>query len=140
MLGAPCLCAHLVGHFLPGGETQSSAVYVIAAEDWPGQVGTQPPERTPRKKREAPGRLHRYTPREIQETTQRGNNRSLGGRDGWTFPGWPRTRFSLLESQMSPTCFLGKSGKTKAVRKTAEDDCARVTQESMTFSGAAEDS
>lgn len=48
-------------------ETHSSAVCVAAAEDWPGQVGTQPPERTPGKKEEAPGRLHRATPREIQE-------------------------------------------------------------------------
>lgn len=123
-------------------ERLSSAVYVIAAQDWPGQVGTQPLERTPRKKGEAPGRLHRYTPREIPGDCTERNQQEPGGRVGWTFPGWPRARFSLLESERSPTRFLGKSGKTKAVRKTAEDDCARLTQESlsMTFSGSGEDS
>ena len=89
MFGAPCLCAHLVRHFLPDGETHSSAVYVVAAEDWPGQVGTQPLERTPRKKGEAPGRLHRYTPREIPGDCTEKNQQEPGGRVGpevWAAP------------------------------------------------------
>ena len=95
------------GHLLPGGEAHSSAVCVAAAGDWPGQVGTQPPERTPGKKEEVPQRLHRAT-----RPTGPGGHTERKPAGAWRAEsaGRPQAgpvRFSLLESERSPARFLG---------------------------------
>ena len=113
MLGAPCLCAHLVGHFLPGGETQSPAVHVVAAEDWPGQVGTQPPERTPRKKGEALGRLHRYTPREIPGVCTERKQQEPGGQSRLDVPRLAHGKVLVVRESEDPNSLSGTIRKNK---------------------------